>query len=815
MRVVLFLLFSSLAFARFGTPQPVTISRAGFSPARPYTADFNQDGIADVATFNFGPPPVARGGISVTLGSRTTPFAALTELPVSGIVTTMATGDLNRDSKPDLLVLAVNTSTATSDLCAYLGTGTGAFGSPICTARPTNGGVYLEIADFNRDGTADVAIAANIDNNVTVLLGNGNGTFRSGSGLSTNGPSAVFSGDWTGDGVADLAIYSVAGAFTFARGTGSSFVTVSVLPAPPQGGESAAGDLNGDGRPDIFIPAGYNGGSAYLFLSSAGTFTLSTVAVPSPGSSGFDRARMMDLDGDGDTDVFVGSGVTWVLTNDGSGNLTIDRASVQGTLQDYRVADFNADGLPDIFDVSYSSTAGANAARVMFGEAASSSIELKPATTTSIYGQPVRLTATFLSTSDAVPGATELRLMIDGRTIATSRVTMLTIPPPNNFPGLAYPVAFANFDVVLPAGDQTVSVFFPGNASVAPSTSNSVRVGVAPVSTSVRLFSSAEVVSDRDAPASFDVAVDAPGIVVNEGVVRAVANNQVVVSAPVVNGMATLKLPAGLTLGPIAAVLQYSGTNFLPSSNAAPSILVRGRFVLVSSAYPQPLAARGGIATLGLPGLGVAPRTTPDVNWPTSLSSVQVEVADAQGILRAAPLAYVGPGQINFLMPADTPAGGRLGAGAPTVRVKLGTNTISEGSVAIADVAPGIYTANSAGTGVPAALAGLYSAAGNQDVPVFSCAASGCVPAAMPLGTGDQQLVLSLYGTGIRNRATPARAFIGGTEAEVLYAGAQNVFPGLDQINVRIDKNVFRAGEFDLTLTVDGQTTPPVRIALK
>ncbi len=435
--------------------------------------------------------------------------------------------------------------------------------------------------------------------------------------------------------------------------------------------------------------------------------------------------------------------------------------------------------------------------------------------TTALYGQAVRLVATLQSTADAVPGATDMQLLIDGKTVATSRVTMLTTPPPNNYPGLAYPLAFANFDVVLPAGDQSVSVFFPGNASVAASTSNSVRVSVTPVSTSVRLFSSGEVVSDRDAPASFDVAVDAPGIVVNEGVVRVVANNQVVVSAPVVNGIATLKLPTGLSLGPIAAVLQYSGTNFLPSSNAAPSIVVRGRFVLVSSAYPQPQAARGGIATLGLPGLNVPARTTPDVNWPTSLSSVQVEVADAQGNMRAAPLAYVGPGQINFLVPADTPSGGRLGAGAPAVRVKLGANTISEGSVTIADVAPGIYTANSAGSGVPAALAGLYSAAGNQDVPVFACGASGCVPAAMPLGTGNQQLVLSLYGTGIRNRSGAARVFIGGTEAEVLYAGAQNVYPGLDQVNVRIDKNVFRAGEFDLTLVIDGQTTAPVRIALK
>lgn len=93
---------------------------------------------------------------------------------------------------------------------------------------------------------------------------------------------------------------------------------------------------------------------------------------------------------------------------------------------------------------------------------------------------------------------------------------------------------------------------------------------------------------------------------------------------------------------------------------------------------------------------------------------------------------------------------------------------------------------------------------------VFQCAASGCTPAPIDLGTGDR-LFLTLYGTGIRKRSSleNVRCAIGGVDAPVLFAGAQGTFVGLDQINVEAPASLRGRGEVSLVLTVDGLAANP------
>jgi len=92
---------------------------------------------------------------------------------------------------------------------------------------------------------------------------------------------------------------------------------------------------------------------------------------------------------------------------------------------------------------------------------------------------------------------------------------------------------------------------------------------------------------------------------------------------------------------------------------------------------------------------------------PTILGDTQVRVFDSLGTRRFAPLFYVSPGQINFQIPAGTALG--------EAQVVVNRNGIvAAGRVVITSVAPGLFTANSTGSGVPAALAFRLKGSGAQ-----------------------------------------------------------------------------------------------------
>jgi uncharacterized protein (TIGR03437 family) len=134
--------------------------------------------------------------------------------------------------------------------------------------------------------------------------------------------------------------------------------------------------------------------------------------------------------------------------------------------------------------------------------------------------------------------------------------------------------------------------------------------------------------------------------------------------------------------------------------------------------------------------------------------------------------------------------------------------------------APGLFTANKGGTGVPAATAIRRIAGSNitGDVPVIKCDSTGSTCTAVPIDVGlDAPVYLSLYGTGIRNRSSldKVRVTIGGVSVPVLYAGPQGQYPGLDQVNVLLVLQLRGKGDTNVVLTVDGQTANTVRIAIQ
>ncbi|MGE0127765.1 MAG: choice-of-anchor D domain-containing protein [Blastocatellales bacterium] len=236
--------------------------------------------------------------------------------------------------------------------------------------------------------------------------------------------------------------------------------------------------------------------------------------------------------------------------------------------------------------------------------------------------------------------------------------------------------------------------------------------------------------------------------------------------------------------------------------------------VSAASFSGQTLAAESIVAAFGV-NLATGVVVSNTLPLPTSLAGTTVRVRDSAGAERLAPLFFVAPQQINYLIPPGT------ATGAATITVTSGDGSLSIGAVNIAAVAPGLFTANANGQGVVAAVALRVKADGAQSyepVSRFDQAQNRFVALPIDLGPPTDQVFLIMFGTGMRNlsslAAAAAAAAIGGTNAELLYVGAQGEFVGLDQVTARLPRSLIGRGEMDVALTVDGQTANIARVAV-
>ena len=249
-------------------------------------------------------------------------------------------------------------------------------------------------------------------------------------------------------------------------------------------------------------------------------------------------------------------------------------------------------------------------------------------------------------------------------------------------------------------------------------------------------------------------------------------------------------------------------TLFSPLTSA-----ITGHVSAASYASGMPQAA-GMIATLFGQGLasGTAAAATPPP--PTTLANGTVAVKDSLGVERPAPLFYVSPTQINYVVPEAT------ALGPATLTVASAGQATAAGAMIVEAVSPGLFTANFDGRGVPAANAVTVAPDQTQtlqEVARCGTAQGSCVASPLDLGTGGTRVVLVLYGTGIRGRSSlsAVTAKIGGVNAEVQYAGAQSQYVGLDQVNVVIPAALAGRGEVDLVITVDSKAANTVRVNIK
>jgi uncharacterized protein (TIGR03437 family) len=199
---------------------------------------------------------------------------------------------------------------------------------------------------------------------------------------------------------------------------------------------------------------------------------------------------------------------------------------------------------------------------------------------------------------------------------------------------------------------------------------------------------------------------------------------------------------------------------------------------------------------------------------PTTLAGASVRVTDAAGTARSAQLFFVSPTQINFLIPAGT------AAGAATIAFTNTNGASSTGAANVASVAPGLFTANASGRGITAAVALRIRADGSQTfepIARFDQAQNQFVPIPIDLGPATDQVFLVVFGTGFRFRSSlsAVNATIGGTAAQVNFAGPQGTFIGLDQANILIPRSLIGRGEVDVAFSVDGQMANIVRASIR
>lgn len=229
---------------------------------------------------------------------------------------------------------------------------------------------------------------------------------------------------------------------------------------------------------------------------------------------------------------------------------------------------------------------------------------------------------------------------------------------------------------------------------------------------------------------------------------------------------------------------------------------------------PLPIVAAAPDSWVVLKGTRLAATTqVAEPPYPETLAGTSVTLRDSRGTAFRAPLYFVSPGQLNFLIPSSAAAG----TAQLSITTPEGTSATTQ-RIEIRAVAPGLFTANATGSGVAAGFANRLLSSGDiASIPLFAYDEAARTFRNLPLdlGSPSEPLYLVLYGTGFRNRSSldRVRVSLRGLDIPVLYAGPQGQFPGLDQINIGpLPPELRNAGQLAFQVEVEGELSNRVTI---
>jgi len=463
----------------------VTYDSGGSYPASVAVADVNGDGKADLLVANKGTGGAVSGTVSVLLGNGDGTFQAAVSYGCGGSFTTsVVAGDVNGDGKLDLVV----TNAGSNTVGVLLGHGDGTFAPAVTFDSGGNFPELAAIADVNGDGRPDIVVVdcsnrfagcgGGENGTATVLLGNGDGTFRAGASYDAgSGAIWLVVADLNGDGKPDVVVAdcganifcptSAPGALSVLMGNGDGTFQTAVTYS--SGGISAlsvaVADVNGDGKPDLVVANSGSSTVCVLLGNGDGTFQ-SALACSSAGSI-YSQAVVADVNGDSKLDLLVGNYPSTVaaLLGDGDGTFQSALTFSSGGSGPTSVAvkDVNGDGKPDVIVANFYS----NDVGVLLNDTG-----LTPTTTAlassanpSLVGQAVTFTATVSSTAGTPPNG-ELVTFKNGSAV------LGTV----SLGGGSATLTTSS----LPVGTFTITARYPGDSTFTPSTSPGLKQVVNP-----------------------------------------------------------------------------------------------------------------------------------------------------------------------------------------------------------------------------------------------------------------------------------------------------------------------------------------------
>jgi type II secretory pathway component GspD/PulD (secretin) len=311
---------------------PIFTVTTGTNPDFVVTADFNNDNFQDFAVANF-----TDGTLTLFDGNPTSPgsFGTGTTIPVGAGPTWISTGFFNTktDTTNTIVDLAVANQTA-GTVSILHGNGDGTFTAEPSLTLPSGAGpTAIAVGDFNNDGFADLAVVNKNANTVSIFLGNGDETFQTPPTtlVTGNAPTAIVAQAFNPNapGIIDLAVTNSTDNtlqifLGNGKGTFTNGVTYDTGVTPVF---VASADVNLDGNLDLVV------------ADSGAATTTNTV-----GNS---------------VSVFLGNGDgTFILP----GGARMDFAAGT-TPTSFVIADFNDDGIPDLLVTA----SGDDAAALMIG----------------------------------------------------------------------------------------------------------------------------------------------------------------------------------------------------------------------------------------------------------------------------------------------------------------------------------------------------------------------------------------------------------------------------------------------------------------
>jgi Bacterial Ig-like domain (group 3)/FG-GAP-like repeat/FG-GAP repeat len=497
---------TSMALTASGTPGNYTLSTqlTAFGQISPTGTvsflDFSNGNavVSTVSTAANGAPQVM-AALGSPYFTASAPFSSFVPAPGQNLAIGpqtwgVAVGDFNNDGIADLVTAGVGDGL----LSVLIGNGNGTFkprttlNAPLASDPST-----VVIADFNRDGKQDLAVVNGFSGTetLTIFLGNGDGTFQSGVNYNAGiNPKGLAVADLNGDGLADLVIVdtktnNVKVMLGNGDGTFQPFTSYPVGNSPYS---AVVGDFDQDGNLDVAVSNSDDGTVGILFGNGDGTLRPQvTYAVGTAPNT----LAMGDFNGDGFLDLAVtnfGSNTVTILLGaaDKSGNFSVQAPAVAvGTNPvGIAVADFNGDGFTDLAVTN----SGANSVSILLGKG-DGTFQPQVAFTGNIGNSPYPVAVGDFN-GDGLPDlaianyADTTASVLLGVQAETLTVTDVTVSGP---------------------GTHNVLASYPGDTAHAPSKSSTVPLAGLLATTTV-LTSSAESVPSGQ-PLTFTATVSSAG----------------------------------------------------------------------------------------------------------------------------------------------------------------------------------------------------------------------------------------------------------------------------------------------------------------